>query len=972
MSEGGSLQECPQCSADIARMTKAMEDIAELSFCLKCQFPLQLIAGKYRLQRMIGRGGFGEIYLAHHVNLPRDHERVVKVLKPEVFDHAGMTKRFEQEVHVTSLLSRQNNHIVRIYDDFGSVPRLGHFYVMEYLKGVPLTRLLEDPNNLPPLPLCFHIFRQLCEAMEAAHRQGVVHRDIKPDNIFLVRQNNDPYFVKVIDFGIAKPIERWGERSLVATQGVLGTPLYMSPEQWDDTPIDHRTDIYAMGVVLYEMLTGRTPFWDRSAKRSPRGIMTDHLMTPPPTLAEANPDRQIPPEIERLVLQALAKHTNERFGSVREWRQEMEQAYIKVRLWPTHGWHEDFEPEEEWGPLQSYLRPVRRSQHSEGQGGFRWPRAPSDEWQRDRLASFGYLREGMAFVDTSPADDGLRGPQAQRQTSPSPNFADGPINSKATHERARMPDNFGKDGPPPGMYPSSDVHFPSREFDTHRSGAYDLKLLHPPEDVVEDFDEFELDTASFQPSTTLFWGSAFLLSLILLGSVWFTIRLQEIRPKTNPGTSNKGVCGPRDSSWSPYALRVLVLPLVSKQRIPGRETKVARHKRYMQGLLDNLLRQMFRSLGALGQNFLSVRVSEIGFVRSDPNENKAQARMYGTNCSADIVLSATWLTGPGGKPASQSAKKGGNAERTFLRLFATYTGRPLSNNPKDPSAYSVTPKDIDELLQTDKRSELQGSRIRLLLHGLLWLRGAQYVEDSPPMQAYLWKRSQVSLTQMGLKLDPPTAPPQPKRRLLSRDVLVPAGPFWLGPKGNTRKVELTEFRIDRYEVSREDYALCVLKGQCTSPIARWLDPPWDYPRDRISPDQARQYCAAFGKKLPTEEQWVKAARGGISLGRMRNRASARIYTWGDSKPTCKHANLKWCFKETVDKQTIPVPVVFHLKLHDRSPYGVYHMMGNVAEIIRDGSIKGGNGFANARAISWKEHMDQRNGLQWVGFRCVTE
>ncbi len=971
MSEGESLRSCPQCSADIARMSKAMEDIAELSFCLKCHFPLQLIANKYRLQKMIGRGGFGEIYLAHHVNLPRDQERVVKVLKPEVFDHAGMVKRFEQEVHLTSLLSRQNNHIVRIYDDFGSVPRLGRFYVMEYLKGVPLTHLLENPNNLPPLPLCFHIFRQLCEAMEAAHRQGVVHRDIKPDNIFLVRHHNDPYFVKVIDFGIAKPLERWGERSLVATQGVLGTPLYMSPEQWDDVPVDHRTDIYAMGVVLYEMLTGRTPFWDRSAKRSPRGIMTDHLITPPPSLSEANPDRQIPTAIEQLVLRALSKDPEDRFDSVKTWRHEMEHAHVKARLWPAHGWREDFSPEDEWGPLQSYLRPPHSQSDSSVNGGFRWPRAHSDEWHRDRMASLGQWPEGMAFVDTSPADEGLRSPNAQRQTSPAAHFADGAVGSKATHERARMPDDFGRDGgPPPHMYPSQDVHFPSQEFQTHRSGAYDLKLLHPPDEVKDDFGD--LDTASFQPSKTLFWGSAFVMSLVVLGTVWFTINLQKIRPAPHPQGSNKGVCGPTHSSWAPYALRVLVLPLTSKREQSRQDSKLLRHKRYMQRSLDNLLREMFRSMGALRHLFFSVKISEIGFVRSDPNENKTQARMYGTNCGADIVLSATWLTGPGGRPASNQNKNTLRTEQNFLRLFATYTGRPLSNNPKDPSAYSVTPKDLDELLQGEKRSELKRSQIRLLLHGLLWLRAAQFVEDSPPLQAYLWKRSQVSLSQLGLKLDSPPPQPNPKRKLLSREVFIPAGSFWLGPASSQREVELSSYRIDRYEVSREDYALCVLKGHCTAPMRRWMDPPWDYPRDRISPDKAQEYCAAFGKKLPTEEQWVKAARGGLMIGRRRNRMARRIYPWGNTEPTCKHANIKWCFKEKLERQTIPVPVPFHLKLLDRSPYGVYHLMGNVAEIIRDGSIKGGNGFADARVISWKEHMDQRNGLKWVGFRCVAE
>ena len=204
-------------------MLALFEATDELSFCLKCRFPLMRVAGKYEIRKQLAEGGFATVYLAHHVELDRDPERVIKILKPEVFKLPKMGERFRREVQVTSALSQNNDHIVRIFDDFGEIPNLGHFYVMEYLHGKPLSDLIHHKAKLPGLKLCLFLFGQLCDAMEAAHREGIVHRDLKPDNLFITRRPELPYFLKVLDFGIAKPTDLESIKTTQLTQGTLGT-----------------------------------------------------------------------------------------------------------------------------------------------------------------------------------------------------------------------------------------------------------------------------------------------------------------------------------------------------------------------------------------------------------------------------------------------------------------------------------------------------------------------------------------------------------------------------------------------------------------------------------------------------------------------------------------------------------------------------------------------------------------------------
>jgi serine/threonine protein kinase len=325
--KGKLREQCPQCGADLS-INISQDSIPD--FCRKCRFPLMLLAGKYRLIDKLNEGGFAILYKAEHIHLTRDPKRVIKIIKPEYLSNENMRARFEREVQVTSALSQRNNHIVRIYDDFGEIPNLGYFYVMEYLEGQPLNEQLDQEDGLLPLDLCYHLFLQLLDAMRDAHKEEIVHRDLKPHNLYIIERGRDNHFLKVIDFGIAKPIGTQQDE-LQVTQGILGTPAYMAPEQCINRGIGAGSDIYSMGVILYELLVGETPFVPRclelQEELSVMEIMSAHLNTvPPPMYNKAPITRNIPWEMESVVQCALAKRPDERFLSV----EEFEQAFLQA------------------------------------------------------------------------------------------------------------------------------------------------------------------------------------------------------------------------------------------------------------------------------------------------------------------------------------------------------------------------------------------------------------------------------------------------------------------------------------------------------------------------------------------------------------------------------------------------------------------------------------------------------------------
>jgi serine/threonine-protein kinase len=258
--------------------------------------------GQYRLRRQIGAGGMGEVYLAEHLLLKRPC--AVKLIRTGGSMEPRALERFEREVRLTATLSHPNT--VEIYD-YGRSEDGTYYYVMEYLNGLSLAELVERHGPLPPGRVVF-LLRQVCGALREAHEAGLIHRDIKPSNIFAARRGGMEDVAKLLDFGLVRPAATSRAAHLSAEGQVLGTPLFMSPEQaTGGRDLDERCDIYAIGAVAYYLLTGRPPFEGENGI----AVMIAHARDPVVPPSRVRPD--IPEDLERVVSRCLAKDPAGRF-----------------------------------------------------------------------------------------------------------------------------------------------------------------------------------------------------------------------------------------------------------------------------------------------------------------------------------------------------------------------------------------------------------------------------------------------------------------------------------------------------------------------------------------------------------------------------------------------------------------------------------------------------------------------------------
>jgi serine/threonine-protein kinase len=269
------------------------------------------LLGRYRIVEPIGAGAMGAVYRAEQMGLQRPV--ALKVLKKQVDSGADVAARFEREARAMSALVHPNT--VRVYD-FGSAEHGLLFLAMELLEGELATDLLSRTQTLPTTDAIVCV-QQVLRSIGEAHSKGIVHRDIKPDNIFLARVQGEPEpVVKVLDFGIAKAVG--GDHKLDQFETldgtVFGTPRYMSPEQAQGKPIDHRSDLYAVGIVLYELLVGAPPFVDKDAVV----VMAKHIREQPAPLRRAAAGRTFPASLQRVLDRALAKTPETRFQSAED------------------------------------------------------------------------------------------------------------------------------------------------------------------------------------------------------------------------------------------------------------------------------------------------------------------------------------------------------------------------------------------------------------------------------------------------------------------------------------------------------------------------------------------------------------------------------------------------------------------------------------------------------------------------------
>src|SRR6202790_3826795 len=256
----------------------------------------RVLSGRYELSHLVARGGMAEVYRAR--DQPLDRPAALKVLFPELSVDRSFVERFRREAQAAANLSHPN--IVPVFDwgeDTGT-----YFIVMEFIDGRPLSSILKTAGPLSAERTA-DIGAHVAAALGYAHKHGVIHRDVKPGNVLITDEGQ----VKVTDFGIARAINT--EESLTQTGAVMGTATYFSPEQAEGIGVDSRSDIYSLGVVLYEMVTGRPPFLGDP----PVAVASKHVRDHPPAPREVNPG--VPPDLEAIILKCLAKSPDHRYAS---------------------------------------------------------------------------------------------------------------------------------------------------------------------------------------------------------------------------------------------------------------------------------------------------------------------------------------------------------------------------------------------------------------------------------------------------------------------------------------------------------------------------------------------------------------------------------------------------------------------------------------------------------------------------------
>jgi serine/threonine-protein kinase len=317
-----ALKICPQCGTEYE---------LDQRFCPKDGSTLKaqnetgdlvgsIIADRYHVLRKLGEGGMGTVFLAEHVKMGR--KSAVKVMNPGMKHDADAISRFNREASNASKINHPN--VCAVYD-FGETSEGMIYLAMEFIEGPPLTKVIEEQGALPPLRAA-EIARQVADALGVAHDMGIVHRDLKPDNIMLTKNRDGSDCAKVVDFGIAKAANNEAQK-VTKTGLVVGTPEYMSPEQLSGDKLDGRSDIYALGLVTFNMLTGKLPFPAETLQESMIMRLTDR----PKQLAEMKSDVAWPTELQTVIDRALERSVDARYQTSGEFGRDLLGAVKVIR-----------------------------------------------------------------------------------------------------------------------------------------------------------------------------------------------------------------------------------------------------------------------------------------------------------------------------------------------------------------------------------------------------------------------------------------------------------------------------------------------------------------------------------------------------------------------------------------------------------------------------------------------------------------
>ena len=276
-----------------------------------------ILDGRYQLEKRLGQGGMGVVYKARHIFLKTQH--AIKIILPDlVGNDPNLVTRFRQEALAAAAIRHQN--IIAV-TDFGVVRGTMPFLVMEFVQGKSLQDIMAEEGAMPPMR-AFELMQPICAGIAAAHRQKIIHRDLKPLNVMIQQDVPVSEGAKILDFGLAKikSGELLGSFIAAQTTGLMGSPFYMAPEQWSDDPPDARADIYSLGVMLFQMLSGEVPFKGSSIP----AIMKKHLTLDVPTLASKG--IEVPPQVEAVIRHALEKEPDYRTPSADEFARELREA----------------------------------------------------------------------------------------------------------------------------------------------------------------------------------------------------------------------------------------------------------------------------------------------------------------------------------------------------------------------------------------------------------------------------------------------------------------------------------------------------------------------------------------------------------------------------------------------------------------------------------------------------------------------